>query len=83
MLHNHGMITPPSLVFKVHCSACYGEELWRLNRIIRTLTAAGELTPEDESDIEFVAERFIAYSKRMVCVGCGKTGLISVFRVVP
>ena len=75
------MPKPPSLTFKVLCSACYGEEIWRLNRIVRTLTAAGELTPADEANIEYIAEQFIAYSKHMVCVGCGKTGLITVFRV--
>jgi len=70
-----------ALVFKVLCSACYGEEIWQLNRITRTLTAADKLPPGSESDIEFVAEQFIAHSKQMICAGCGKTGLITVFRV--
>ena len=75
------MPTPPSLVFKVLCSACYGGEIWRLNRISRTLTAAGKLPPGYESDIEFIAEQFIEHSKHMICAGCGKEGLITVFRV--
>ena len=75
------MYTPPTLAFKVLCSACYGEEIWQLKRITRTLTAADKLPPGNESNIEFIAERFIEHSKHMVCVGCGKTGLITVFRV--
>ena len=75
------MIKQSALVFKVLCSACYGEEIWQLNRITRTLKAADELPPGSESDIEFIAEKFIAHSKQMLCAGCGKTGLITVFRV--
>jgi hypothetical protein len=76
-----GMTTQSPLAFKVLCSACYGTAVWQLNRIGRTLTAAGELPPGSETDIEFVAEQFIAHCKQMSCVGCGKTGLITVFRV--
>ena len=75
------MITQSPLAFKVLCSACYGTEIWQLNRIVRTLTIAGELLSENESDIEFIAQRFVAHSKQMLCSGCGKSGLITVFRI--
>jgi hypothetical protein len=77
------MLTQPSLSFRVWCSACYGAEIWRLERIVRVLTVAGKLPPSSESDIELIAELFSAHSKNISCPGCAKIGTISVCRIVP
>jgi hypothetical protein len=75
--------TQSPLSFRVWCSACYGVEIWRLERIVHVLNVAGKLSSPNESDIELVAEQFIAYSKHILCPGCGKTGTVTVNRVVP
>lgn len=85
--HNLGMLTRSPLSFKVQCTACYGIEIWKLERIVRVLSeipAAGvpvKLPPD--FDIEHIAEQFIAHSKRISCPGCGKTGTLDVYRILP
>jgi len=68
------------LAFNVRCTVCYGTEVWKLGRITRLLTAAGELPPEFASDIEFIAEQFTAHCKQLVCPGCNKTGVLTAQR---
>jgi len=58
-------------------------EIWTLGRISRLLTAIGSLPPERTSDIEFIAEQFIARHKHIPCSGCGKKGVLKVLRIVP
>ena len=76
------------LFFNVQCAACYGSETWRLERIIRTLNelaahgAPVNLPSSSESDVEIVAEQFIAHHKQIVCPGCGRKGMLAVKRIV-
>jgi len=69
------------LSFRVQCTACYGTEVWHFGRILRSLIAAGIPLSPDESDIEFVAEQFVAYSKQICCPACEKIGMIAVHRI--
>jgi len=72
----------PPLSFRVECSACHGMEIWTLGRIARLLTAAGQLPAASTSDVELIAEQFIAYHKHILCPACNKTGVLTVRRVV-
>jgi hypothetical protein len=84
MCYNQRMLKSSPLSFRVQCSACYGIEVWRLERITRVLNEAGKLPPPPhESEIELIAQEFILYSKKLHCPGCGKVGAITVQRVVP
>jgi len=77
------MFEHSSLSFQVWCSACYGTEIWQLERIARSLTAAGLLPPSSEPDIEWIAELFTAHCKVITCTGCAKRGTLTVRRVEP
>jgi hypothetical protein len=70
------------LSFRVQCSACFGAEVWRFERIARLLKEVGKMPPS-ESEIELIAREFIAHSKNILCPGCGKTGFITVQRIEP
>jgi len=74
------MTTPPSLTFRVSCTACYGAELWHLERIVHALKDAGVLSP-DETDVKKIAQLFIDHSEQIACSGCGKTNVLLVQRV--
>ena len=78
--------TKSPLSFKVECKACYGMEIWSLGRIAGILTANGQLPPthytDVETDVEFVAEQFIAHHKKIYCPGCNKLGVLTVRRIV-
>jgi len=77
------MTTNFPLTFRVHCRACYGAEIWHLERIVHTLTNAGVLSPLPETDVERVAELFITHSEQVACATCGKTKVLLVHRVKP
>ena len=70
------------LTFRVACKACYGEETWTLGRIARLLTEAEQLPSASVTDIEFIAEQFIAFHKHILCPGCGLTGVLTVQRIM-
>ena len=69
------------LSFRVECTGCHGMETWTLGRISRLLTTAGRLPLTSASDIEFIAEQFIAYHKHIACPGCNKTNVLIVRRI--
>jgi len=82
------MIKESPLSFQVYCSACYGTEIWHLERITRLLIAAKVLLPPTddppplpEPDIELIAELFIAHCKKIPCTGCAKKGMLTVQRI--
>ena len=71
------------LSFKVRCTACYGMEIWTLGHISRLLIDAGKLPPSSTTDIEFIAEQFIAYQKHILCPDCNRTDVLIVQRIMP
>ena len=75
------MSTRPPLAFRVNCRACFGTEVWRRERIVRTLTAAGVLAAATVADDERLAQLFIANSEKLTCVGCGKAEVLIVQRI--
>ena len=75
------MPSPSPLVFRVTCRACYGTEVWRHDRIVRTLTDAGILPPSTETDVEQLAKLFVANSEQLTCSGCGKKHVLLVQRI--
>jgi len=82
MGYNDVMLERLPLAFNVQCTACYGAEVWKLGRITRLLTAAGKLPPGFESNIEFIAEQFMAHCKQIVCPSCEKKGVLTAQRIV-
>jgi len=70
------------LLFRVQCTACSGTEEWKLERIVRLLTLAGKMPPSlSKTDVEQIAELFIAHRGLILCPACGKTGVLSVQRL--
>jgi hypothetical protein len=81
------MSTTHQLSFRVSCAACYGVEIWKLNRIVRVLSKIpdanmpAELPPD--FDLDFLAEQFVKFSKQISCPGCGKIGTLQTVRTFP
>ncbi len=66
--------------FDVRCADCGYCELWGLERAIRTLTAAGKLSPLSDFNGELFAELFRIHAKCVVCPNCEKTGVLHTIR---
>jgi len=58
-------------------------EIWTLGHISRLLIDAGKLPPSSTTDIEFIAEQFIAYQKHILCPDCNRTDVLIVQRIMP
>jgi len=71
------------LSFNIRCTACYGTEVWTLRHISRLLIAAGKLPPTSTTDIELIAEQFIAHHKKILCPHCNRINVLIVQRVEP
>jgi len=70
--------SPPQ--FRVHCTACYGSELWKFEHVIHSLTEAGVSLPDDHQP-DKVIELLFANCKHLTCPGCGKRNAMIIRRI--